>query len=176
MSNEINKVIIRQPAASHSSGHCLHGSNRCYTRVPMNTEPPINVGAILTQLRADVRATRATLSDETTHAAQLGVDLDELRAAVAEVEALRAVSAHWPLTWRTPRERVQVFIQRLIRRALRWYIAPIVEQQNAYNNAVARALYLLVEAQHQLVADLAQMRSQAATQEPQGPAEANAAT
>lgn len=137
----------------------------------MNTEPPIDVGAILAQLRADVRATRSSLSDATAHAAALGVDLDEVRAAVAEVEALRAVSAHWPLTWRTPRERVQVFVQRLIRRALRWYIAPIVEQQNAYNNAVARTLQLLVDAQRQLAADIAQLRGIQSGANDQGQAE-----
>jgi hypothetical protein len=125
----------------------------------MNTEPPIDVGAILAQLRADVRAARAGLLDDTPHGATLGVDFDELRDAVAEVEALRAVSAHWPLTWRTPRERAQVFVQRLIRRGLRWYIAPIVEQQNAYNNAVARTLHLLLQANRQLAAEVAELRS-----------------
>lgn len=125
----------------------------------MSTEQPIDVGAILQQLRSEVRAARNTLIDETPHAAQLGVDLDELREAVAEVEALRAVSAHWPLTWYTPRQRAEIFVQRLIRRALRWYIAPIVEQQNAYNNAVARALQLLVDANRQLAAEVAQLRT-----------------
>jgi hypothetical protein len=125
----------------------------------MSTEQPIDVGAILQQLRSEVRAARSTLTDDTPHAAHLGVDPDELREAVAEVEALRAVSAHWPLTWHTPRQRVEVFVQRLIRRALRWYIAPIVEQQNAYNNAVARALHLLVDANRQLAAEVAQLRA-----------------
>jgi hypothetical protein len=121
----------------------------------MDTEQPIDVGAILHQLRAEIHASRARLDDDTPHAARLGVNLDELRDAVAEVEALRAVSAHWPLTWRTPRERVFVFAQRVIRRALKWYIAPIVEQQNAYNNAVARAIQLLVESHAQLAAEIA---------------------
>ncbi|HEX6293117.1 MAG TPA: hypothetical protein VFZ66_28305 [Herpetosiphonaceae bacterium] len=125
----------------------------------MSTEQPIDVGAILKQIRAEVRAARGSLDDTTRHAAQLGVDLDELREAVAEVEALRAVSAHWPLTWHTPRQRAKVFVQRLIRRALRWYIAPIVEQQNAYNNAVARTLHLLVDANRQLAAEIAQLRA-----------------
>lgn len=132
----------------------------------MSTEQPIDVGAILQQLRRDVRAARDTLSDDSPHVAQLGVDLDELREAVAEVEALRAVSAHWPLTWHTPRQRAEVFVQRLIRRALRWYIAPIVEQQNAYNNAVARALQLLVDANRQLAAEVAQLRAAQAQEAP----------
>lgn len=124
----------------------------------MSTEQPIDVGAILTQLRAEIRAARTDLSDANIHATQLGVDWDELRAAIAEVEALRAVSAHWPLTWRTPRQRAEVFVQRLIRRGLKWYIAPIVEQQNAYNNAVARTLQLLLESNRQLAAELAQLQ------------------
>jgi hypothetical protein len=132
----------------------------------MNTEQPIDVGAILQQLRQEVRAARDTLSDDSPHAAQLGVDLDELREAVAEVEALRGVSAHWPLTWHTPRQRAEIFVQRLIRRALRWYIAPIVEQQNAYNNAVARALQLLVDANRQLAAEVAQLRAAQAQESP----------
>ena len=125
----------------------------------MNAEESIDVGAILSQLRAEIRSARATLSDDTPNAAQLGISFDELRDAIAEVEALRAVSAHWPLTWRTPRERVQVFVQRLIRRGLKWYLAPIVEQQNAYNNAVARMLQLLLESYQQLSAEVAQLQA-----------------
>ncbi|WP_052343894.1 hypothetical protein [Kallotenue papyrolyticum] len=117
----------------------------------------IDVGAILEQIRAEVRAAQAGLSDGSAHLAVPGVDWEELAAAIAEVEELRAVSAHWPLQWRTPRERIAVFVQRLIRRGLHWYIAPIVEQQNAFNNAVARALTLLLDAQRQLAAEIAQL-------------------
>lgn len=124
----------------------------------MTTDQRIDVGEILAQLRAEVRAAQGLFDDDAVSAGALVVDLDELRAAIAEVEALRAVSAHWPLTWRTPRQRVEVFVQRLIRRALRWYIAPIVEQQNAYNNAVARSLQLLLQSHEQLAAEVNQLR------------------
>jgi hypothetical protein len=120
----------------------------------MNTQQPLDVQVILAQLRADVRAAQGLSGDEQQNAVALGIEWDELRDAVAEVEALRAVSAQWPLTWRTPRQRVEVFVQRVIRRALRWYIAPIVEQQNAYNNAVARTLTLLLQSHEQLAADV----------------------
>lgn len=131
----------------------------------MENEQPIDVGALLAQLRAEVRAAQGTLDDRSPHAAVPGVDWNELESAVAEVEALRGVSAHWPLPWRTPRERAQVFVQRLIRRGLHWYIAPIVEQQNAYNNAVARALTLLLEANRQLAAEIAHLKESAKTRE-----------
>ncbi len=131
----------------------------------MENEQPIDVGAILEQLRSEVRAAQGTLATDSPHAAVPGVDWDELESAVAEVEALRGVSAHWPLQWRTPRERVAVFVQRLIRRGLHWYIAPIVEQQNAYNNAVARALTLLLEKNRALAAEIAQLKQSAKTRE-----------
>jgi hypothetical protein len=126
----------------------------------MSSEQPIDVGALLAELRSQVRASRASLSDDSPHAAQIRASFDELRDAVAEVEALRAVSAHWPLTWHTQRQRVVVFVQRLIRRGLKWYIAPIVEQQNAYNNAVARALQLLVDSNQQLAAEVARLQQE----------------
>jgi hypothetical protein len=126
----------------------------------MSSEQPIDVGALLAELRNQVRASRATLSDDSPHAAQIRASFDELREAVAEVETLRAVSAHWPLTWRTQRQRIIVFVQRVIRRGLKWYIAPIVEQQNAYNNAVARALQLLVDSNQQLAAEVARLQQE----------------
>lgn len=125
----------------------------------MASDTPLDVGALLAQLRSEVRAARGLLDDSTAHAAPAGIDEDELRAAIAEVEALRAVSAHWPLTWRTPRQRAEVFVQRLIRRGLRWYVEPIVQQQNAYNNAVARTLQLLADAYRQLAVEVANLES-----------------
>ena len=136
----------------------------------MASETPIDVGALLAQLRTEVRAARGLLDDSSAHTSPAGIDADELRAAIAEVEALRAVSAHWPLTWRTPRQRIEVFAQRLIRRGLRWYVEPIVQQQNAYNNAVARALQLLADAYRQLATEVASLE---ATKQASGQESAN---
>jgi hypothetical protein len=102
-------------------------------------------------------AAQQSAGDETAHLA-LGVDLDELRESVAEVEALRAVTAHWPIAGQTPRERGAAFVQRVVRRALQWYITPIVQQQNSYNAAVARALQLLLEAQLELAREVVRLR------------------
>src|SRR5690242_3934448 len=112
----------------------------------MEEHAEIDVAAILAQIRAEVQAAHHTGGEETADVA-LGVDLDELRDSVAEVEALRAVSAHWPIQGQTPRERGAAFVQRVVRRALQWYINPIVQQQNSYNAAVARVLQLLIESQ-----------------------------
>lgn len=125
----------------------------------MEDEEQIDVGAILAQIRAEV-ASRYRSGEETAHLA-LGVDLDELRESIAEVEALRAISAHWPIQGQTRRERGVAFVQRVVRRALQWYINPIVQQQNSYNAAVARALQLLLEAQLDLAREVARLRSPA---------------
>ncbi len=127
---------------------------------PMEEHEPIDVGAILAQIRAEVQAARGGGGTETAHQV-LGVDLDELRASLAEVEALRAVSAHWPIRAQTTRERAAAFVQRFIRRALQWYITPIVQQQNSYNAAVARTLGLLLESQLELAREIARLRSSA---------------
>ena len=123
----------------------------------MEEQDQIDVAAILAQIRAEVAARHAT-GAETAHLA-LGVDLDELRESIAEVEALRAVSAHWPIQGQTPRERGAAFIQRVVRRALQWYITPIVQQQNSYNAAVARALQLLLESQLDLAREIVRLRA-----------------
>jgi Arc/MetJ family transcription regulator len=58
------------------------------------------------------------------------------------------------LIGRTLPERVIALVNKLVRRYLRWYINPIVEQQNAYNDAVARTLRLLAEAYADLAAQI----------------------
>ncbi len=50
------------------------------------------------------------------------------------------VSAHLPVTWSVPVVgRAVALAKRVTRLLLRWYINPIVDQQNDFNGAVARA-------------------------------------
>ncbi len=120
-------------------------------------EAALDVGVVMAQLRAEVRAAQGLQHDTTRHLA-LGVDTIALTESVAEVEALRAVSIHWPLMWHTPRQRFEVFVKRLVRRALRFYLEPIVQQQNTYNAAVARAVSLLYQAQQALANEVARLQ------------------
>jgi hypothetical protein len=115
----------------------------------------LDVAAILETLRAEVRARRAAQGDDD---AGLSAAERELRHAAEELEIARVVSAHWPLEGRTPYERAWALINKLVRRYLRWYINPIVEQQNAYNDASARAIRLLIEANAELRAQVAQLQ------------------
>jgi hypothetical protein len=101
----------------------------------------IDVASILEGLRAEVRARRQAQGQ-----AEEGPLERDLRRSLDEIELHRVISAHWPLLGKTMPQRVVALVNKLVRRYLRWYINPIVEQQNAYNDAVARALRLLAEA------------------------------
>jgi hypothetical protein len=108
------------------------------------TIPP-DVGAILEAMRAEVRARRLAQGH-----AKPGPAERELARTLDEIELYRVVSAHWPLLGKTLPQRAINLVNKLVRRYLRWYINPIVEQQNAYNDAVARTLRLLAEAYAEL--------------------------
>ena len=98
---------------------------------------PQEVAAALEQIRERVRARRARLSD-----AEAGGDLNllELRKAVDELNDAWFVSAHLPVTWEAPIVgRIGAYTKRVMRIMLRWYINPIVEQQNRFNSATTRA-------------------------------------
>lgn len=115
----------------------------------------MDVATILATLRAEVKAQRATQSD----AAADDALTRDLRRAAEELEYTRVVSAHWPLEGRTLYEQGWAFVNKVVRRYLRWYINPIVEQQNAYNDASARAIRLLIEANAELRAEVAALRT-----------------
>jgi hypothetical protein len=116
----------------------------------------MDVATILETLRAEVKAQRAAQGADAPADATLARDL---RRAAEELEYTRVVSAHWPLEGRTLYERGWAFVNKVVRRYLRWYINPIVEQQNAYNDASTRAIRLLIEANAELRAEVAALRA-----------------
>jgi hypothetical protein len=98
---------------------------------------PEAVATALEEIRERVRVRRARLSSED---AGSNVNLLELRKAVDELNDAWFVSAHLPVTWETPIVgRVGAYTKRIMRIMLRWYINPIVEQQNRFNSAATRA-------------------------------------
>lgn len=105
-----------------------------------------DVAAILAQVREDVRAQRqATVTSEEASTARTALER-ELQRCAEQLEYTRVVSSHWPLGGRTLWERGRSLVQRVVRRLLRWYINPIVDQQNEFNDVTARTLRLLIEA------------------------------
>ena len=109
------------------------------------------------QLRQEVRQRREGQLENGLHHLESSFDEVELARSLEEVRASQGVSAHWPIVWKTPLQGFFATIQRLTRRFLRWYINPIVEQQNAFNAASERALGLLVAANARLREELIAM-------------------
>jgi hypothetical protein len=70
-----------------------------------------------------------------------GADIERL---VDDAARLARVNSHWGIAPSWPvAGRIEVLGKRAIRILLRWYINPIVDQQNDFNAAVVRALYEL---------------------------------
>jgi hypothetical protein len=65
-------------------------------------------------------------------------------AALRRVQEVQQVNPHLPIAWPTwPPGILSKFVaatQKVVRRLLRWYVNPIVAQQNEYNRAVAQVL------------------------------------
>jgi hypothetical protein len=117
------------------------------------TYNPGEVAAILQRLKNEVRNQR--LQDELGRSATVA-------AALEEVKLTRWVNPHQPIAWPHWPEgvwpKVVALVQKVMRRMLRWYINPIVEEQNRFNQAVAEALDALAEENAQLRTEL-QLRS-----------------
>jgi predicted nucleic acid-binding protein len=108
-----------------------------------------DVAAILEGLRAEIRSRAAT-----TAQADDDPVARELRQCVEQLEIARVISAHWPLEEKNLIQKIQALFNKIVRRLLRWYINPIVEQQNAFNDVSARTLRRLIAANAELQAQL----------------------
>ncbi|NTV63470.1 MAG: hypothetical protein HGA65_08035, partial [Oscillochloris sp.] len=117
----------------------------------------LDVPTILAALRAEVRAVRAAQGEAEASTALSGIER-ELHHCAEQLEITRVVSAHWPLEGRSLYERAWALVHKVVRRYLRWYINPIVEQQNAFNDVAARAIRLLIDANAELRDQLADVR------------------
>ena len=82
-----------------------------------------------------------------------------LRAAEPHLRLREKVSAHWPLIGKTPLQKAIALVNKLVRRYLRWYVNPIVEQQNAANAAIGAALLALIRLDAERRAQLATVRA-----------------
>jgi hypothetical protein len=80
---------------------------------------------------------------------------DLARSPLDDVQRLATVNAHWGIASDLPIVgRFLVLFRRVLRIGLRWYINPIVDQQNAFNDAVVRALHDLETENEKLRAQL----------------------
>ncbi len=112
--------------------------------------PDPDVVATLSELREQVREQRARLSynDPDDPRAR---SLSEMRRSADAVNDTWFVSAHLPITWDLRIVgRLGAYTKRLVRILLRWYINPIVEQQNRFNSATARAIVEITSYQERM--------------------------
>jgi hypothetical protein len=72
------------------------------------------------------------------------VNRNRLRTALARVGRYQHVQSHLPIGWPTMPDgvlpKVSIYVKKVTRRLLRWYINPIVDQQNLFNEAVVDML------------------------------------
>lgn len=70
--------------------------------------------------------------------------LPQRLASLDQVRATAEVNPHLPIAWPTWPQgvwpKVEASAQKVVRRLLRWYINPIIEQQNCFNQAVIQCL------------------------------------
>jgi hypothetical protein len=81
--------------------------------------------------------------------------------ALARVRLYQHVNSHLPIGWPNMPPgllpKLRAYAQKIVRRLLRWYINPLVDQQNLFNTAVTEVLSglsLRIERQDQLLHDL----------------------
>ncbi len=100
----------------------------------------VDVARVLRELKEEVRRHRHELRGERAIAAEDWLDPVSLDV----VQSKARVNPHLPIAW--PEwppgviPKVVALLQKVTRRLLRWYINPIVAQQNEFNAAVAQAL------------------------------------
>lgn len=85
------------------------------------------------------------------------------RPSIREMQQTVWINSRQPLGWPTwppgITAKTKTLLQKLIRRALQWYIDPIVEQQNKFNQATLQAVRTLaqevafLQTQHTIVED-----------------------
>jgi hypothetical protein len=99
---------------------------------------------------------RAAVRRNAGYDAALEVPPAQRSHALTELSDLAVISAHLPVTWSTPvLGRAIAYSKRGVRILLRWYINPIVEQQNTFNEALVRAIASLEEQLHEIERQLA---------------------
>ncbi|MFN5059080.1 MAG: hypothetical protein ACK5GU_04095 [Chloroflexota bacterium] len=125
-----------------------------------NSAHQIDVATLLADLQHRIQ-TNTNASGQASELTK--AELTALHEALHELELTRVISSHWPIEGHGIVGRMVAVMQKVTRRLLRWYINPIVEQQNAYNDAVLRALRLLVDAYQEQSQSQAQLPPSAPT-------------
>lgn len=122
------------------------------------TTPQEAIQQALADLEERVRQRRRLLGEADQNASVH----DDIRALADSWH----ISAHLPITWETPIiGRAVALAKRVVRLLLRWYINPIVDQQNDFNGAVVRAVVQMAAQQDELARGLSELERRVAALE-----------
>ena len=118
------------------------------------TQPPstddIRVAEILQQVRSGVRQRRAEISTLAGSGAT--------RSGLLELKTQEYVREPVPLSHRPRLGRLIVLARKaFFKLVLKWFFRPVIEQQNAYNQAASRLIEELVEVQERTARELRQV-------------------
>lgn len=119
--------------------------------------PTAEVEATLAAIKRRVRERQGLPADGPDEAPA------EARSALTEAMEAAHISAHTPILWDLPVVgRGIALTKRVARLLLRWYINPIVDQQNDFNAATVRALSDLAAENERLRVALERLRAEQA--------------
>ena len=117
--------------------------------------PTAEVEATLAAIKRRVRERQGLPADGPDEAPA------EARSALTEAMEAAHISAHTPILWDLPIVgRGIALTKRVVRILLRWYINPIVDQQNDFNAAAVRALSDLAAENERLRVALEALRAE----------------
>ncbi len=124
---------------------------------PTTNEP--RVDEVLQQLRAGVRQRQAEL-------ATVGAGTDEARFKLVELTSKEYIQEPVPLSPRPVLGKWIVFLRKAFFHAfMKWYMRPVLEQQNAFNQTAGRLIQDLVQGQEKLARQLREMEARLAALE-----------
>lgn len=117
----------------------------------MSDEP--RVAEVLQQLRAGVRQRQAEL-------ATIGAATDEARFKLVELTSKEYVQEPICVSPRPVVGRWIVFARKAVFHVfMKWYLRPVVEQQNAFNQTASRLVQDLVQSQEKLARQLRELEA-----------------
>ena len=109
------------------------------------------VDEVLQQLRAGVRQRQAEL-------ATLGAGSDEARFKLVELTSKEYIQEPIPLSPRPVLGKWIVFVRKAFFHVfMKWYMRPVLEQQNAFNQTAGRLIQDLIQGQERLARQLREM-------------------
>jgi hypothetical protein len=121
---------------------------------PSTPPPDLRVAEVLQKVRSGVRQRRA---ESTT----LVAGCEEARSGLLALKAREYVQEPVAFSHRPRWGRLIVFVRKAFYKVfLKWFLRPVLEQQNGFNQAAARLIEDLVESNDRMARELRQLEQQ----------------